>query len=124
MIFSQLEAAGRDPGDRALLRKITPSLVTLLAAEPEVQYVALRNISLIVEKYPGLLSHEVKVRKQRMTHFSPAAQTCACLLGQALVKNVGQLAPTRKHRTGLFYRDDASATVFIDEPLMGFPKTL
>jgi len=61
VIFSQLEAAGRDPGDRALLRKITPSLVTLLAAEPEVQYVALRNISLIVEKYPGLLSHEVKV---------------------------------------------------------------
>lgn len=71
VIFSQLEAAGRDPGDRALLRKITPSLVTLLAAEPEVQYVALRNISLIVEKYPGLLSHEVKVREQRMIHFRP-----------------------------------------------------
>ncbi len=62
MIFQQVESMGAEGPDRALLRKITPSLVTLLAAEPEIQYVALRNINIIVDKYPGMLSHEVKVR--------------------------------------------------------------
>ena len=30
-------------------RKLTPPLVTLLSAEPEIQYVALKNINLIVQ---------------------------------------------------------------------------
>lgn len=55
---------GTEVPDRALLRKITPSLVTLLASEPEIQYVALRNINVIVQKYPDLLANEVKVRTQ------------------------------------------------------------
>eukprot|EP00879_Flechtneria_rotunda_P010745 GHRR01011227.1.p1 GENE.GHRR01011227.1~~GHRR01011227.1.p1 ORF type:complete len:891 (+),score=379.26 GHRR01011227.1:368-3040(+) len=42
-------------------KKMAPPLVTLLSAEPEVQYVALRNISLIVQRWPQILSHEVKV---------------------------------------------------------------
>lgn len=33
-----------------LLKKLAPPLVTLLSGEPEVQYVALRNINLIVQK--------------------------------------------------------------------------
>ncbi|CAF5156146.1 unnamed protein product, partial [Rotaria magnacalcarata] len=33
-----------------LYRKLSPPLVTLLSAEPEIQYVALRNINLIVQK--------------------------------------------------------------------------
>ena len=33
-----------------LLKKLSPPLVTLLSAEPEIQYVALRNINLIVQK--------------------------------------------------------------------------
>lgn len=33
-----------------LLKKLSPPLVTLLSGEPEVQYVALRNINLIVQK--------------------------------------------------------------------------
>lgn len=37
VIFRQLEVVGGETPDRALLRKITPSLVTLLAAEPEIQ---------------------------------------------------------------------------------------
>lgn len=37
-----------------LLKKLAPPLVTLLSAEPELQYVALRNINLIVQKrYPN-----------------------------------------------------------------------
>ncbi len=33
-----------------LVKKLSPPLVTLLSAEPEIQYVALRNINLIVQK--------------------------------------------------------------------------
>lgn len=33
-----------------LTKKLAPPLVTLLSAEPEIQYVALRNINLIVQK--------------------------------------------------------------------------
>lgn len=42
-------------------KKMAPPLVTLLSAEAELQYVALRNINLIVHKYPQILAHEVKV---------------------------------------------------------------
>lgn len=45
-----------------LSKKLAPPLVTLLSAEPEVQYVALRNINLIVQKRPDILKHEMKVR--------------------------------------------------------------
>eukprot|EP01138_Halocafeteria_seosinensis_P013618 gb/GECG01013907.1/.p1 GENE.gb/GECG01013907.1/~~gb/GECG01013907.1/.p1 ORF type:complete len:950 (+),score=157.59 gb/GECG01013907.1/:1-2850(+) len=43
-------------------RKLAPPLVTLAqSAQPEVQYVALRNISLIVQKRQKLLSESIKV---------------------------------------------------------------
>jgi AP-1 complex subunit beta-1 len=46
----------------AFSRKLAPPLVTLAqAAQPEVQYVALRNINLVVQKRPGLLGSKVKV---------------------------------------------------------------
>ncbi|XP_064620297.1 AP-1 complex subunit beta-1-like [Lineus longissimus] len=44
-----------------LVKKLAPPLVTLLSAEPEIQYVALRNINLIVQKRPDILKHEMKV---------------------------------------------------------------
>ncbi|XP_051520837.1 AP-1 complex subunit beta-1 isoform X1 [Myxocyprinus asiaticus] len=44
-----------------LLKKLAPPLVTLLSAEPELQYVALRNINLIVQKRAEILKHEMKV---------------------------------------------------------------
>ncbi|CAF3964916.1 unnamed protein product [Rotaria magnacalcarata] len=44
-----------------LHRKLAPPLVTLLSAEPEIQYVALRNINLIVQKRPDILKNEMKV---------------------------------------------------------------
>lgn len=53
------------PGDtdfiQNLTKKLAPPLVTLLSTEPEVQYVALRNINLIVQKRPDILKHEIKV---------------------------------------------------------------
>lgn len=33
-----------------ITRKLSAPLVTLLSAEPEIQYIALRNISLIIQK--------------------------------------------------------------------------
>lgn len=44
-----------------LTKKLAPPLVTLLSSEAEVQYVALRNINLIVQKRPDILKHEMKV---------------------------------------------------------------
>jgi vesicle coat complex subunit len=44
-----------------LQRKLAPPLVTLLSAEPEIQYIALRNINLIVQKRPEILKNEMKV---------------------------------------------------------------
>ena len=40
-------------------KKMAPPLVTLLGAEPEVQYVALRNINLIVQKRPVRLESRI-----------------------------------------------------------------
>ncbi|XP_015768680.1 PREDICTED: AP-1 complex subunit beta-1-like [Acropora digitifera] len=44
-----------------LIKKLSPPLVTLLSSEPEVQYVALRNINLIVQKRSDILKNEMKV---------------------------------------------------------------
>lgn len=44
-----------------LCRKLSPPLVTLLSAEPEVQYVALRNILLVIQKRPEILKNDMKV---------------------------------------------------------------
>ncbi|CAH8444305.1 unnamed protein product [Schistosoma haematobium] len=44
-----------------VIRKLAPPLVTLLSAEPEIQYVALRNINLIVQKRRDILKQEIKV---------------------------------------------------------------
>jgi len=44
-----------------LLKKISAPLVTLLSGNPEIQYVALRNIDLIVQSRPGILSKDIKM---------------------------------------------------------------
>ncbi|KAF2664772.1 Adaptor protein complex beta subunit [Microthyrium microscopicum] len=43
------------------LRKMAPPLVTLVSSQPEVQYVALRNIDLLLQKQPDILSKEMRV---------------------------------------------------------------
>ncbi|KAG2050740.1 Adaptor protein complex beta subunit [Suillus hirtellus] len=51
-------------GDRRLIdyicRKMGPPLVTLISSGPEVQYVALRNILLIIQRRPTVLKNDVK----------------------------------------------------------------
>eukprot|EP01103_Thecamoeba_quadrilineata_P006514 TRINITY_DN16239_c0_g1_i1.p1 TRINITY_DN16239_c0_g1~~TRINITY_DN16239_c0_g1_i1.p1 ORF type:complete len:825 (+),score=202.25 TRINITY_DN16239_c0_g1_i1:75-2477(+) len=46
---------------KGLIKKMAPPLVTLLSKEPEIQYVALRNINLIVQKRPAILQNEVRM---------------------------------------------------------------
>lgn len=41
----------------SVLKKLSAPLVSLLSTPPEVQFVALRNIRIIVEKYPDLITH-------------------------------------------------------------------
>lgn len=45
----------------SLCRKLSPPLITLLSSGPEVQYVALRNILLVIQRRPLVLQNEVKV---------------------------------------------------------------
>ncbi len=46
---------------RSLCRKITPALVSLMNGEPEIQYIALRCINLILQKRPTLIDRDVKI---------------------------------------------------------------
>lgn len=46
---------------RAVCKKITPSLVTLLSSEPEIQYVALKNINILIQKRPIIFEKDIKM---------------------------------------------------------------
>ncbi len=45
----------------ALCRKLSPPLVTLLAKGSEVQYLALRNALLILQRRPEVLRNDIRV---------------------------------------------------------------
>ncbi|MCO5604836.1 hypothetical protein L7F22_059010 [Adiantum nelumboides] len=61
VILQQMELISSADVTRNLCKKMAPPLVTLISAEPEIQYVALRNINLIVQRRPNILAHEIKV---------------------------------------------------------------
>ena len=61
VVLRQLDNVPDQDKLRAYCRKMAPPLVTLLSAESEIQYVALRNINLIVQKRSTILAHEIKV---------------------------------------------------------------
>jgi AP-1 complex subunit beta-1 len=46
---------------KQLAKKTAPPLVTLLSSPPEVQWVALRNINLLLQKRPDILSNDMRV---------------------------------------------------------------
>ena len=46
---------------RNVCKKITPSLVTLLSSEPEIQYVALKNINILIQKRPIIFEKDIKI---------------------------------------------------------------
>jgi len=69
VILKQLDLIEDQTTVKTLHKKMAPPLVTLLSAESEIQYVALRNINLIVQKNPGILAHEVKVQPAQATQL-------------------------------------------------------
>ncbi|KAK9368936.1 adaptin N terminal region-domain-containing protein [Lipomyces kononenkoae] len=51
-----------DPeAQKQYLDKMSPPLVTLVVSTPEVQYVALRNINIILQKYPDILNNQLRI---------------------------------------------------------------
>ena len=46
---------------RDLIKKLAPPLITLISRRPEIVYVALRNINLILQRQPRILEKEIKV---------------------------------------------------------------
>jgi AP-1 complex subunit beta-1 len=46
---------------RSVCKKITPSLVTLISAEPEIQYVALKNINVLIQKRPIIFEKDYRM---------------------------------------------------------------
>ncbi|KAI4278296.1 MAG: hypothetical protein LQ337_001117 [Flavoplaca oasis] len=60
VVFLHTKYINQEAG-RSYLKKMAPPLVTLVASPPEVQYVALRNIDLLLQKQPDILSKELRV---------------------------------------------------------------
>ncbi|GAA6064151.1 hypothetical protein JCM10212_000224 [Sporobolomyces blumeae] len=61
VVMIHLERITREDFAKSILRKMAPPLVTLVSSAPEVQWVALRNINLILQKRPTALSNEMRV---------------------------------------------------------------
>mmetsp|Transcript_57425 Transcript_57425/g.136500 ORF Transcript_57425/g.136500 Transcript_57425/m.136500 type:complete len:907 (+) Transcript_57425:117-2837(+) len=61
VVLKCMDAMDNTDATRTLTKKLNPPLVTLLSSEPEVQFVALRNIRLIVQKRTGILAADVKM---------------------------------------------------------------
>ena len=65
VVLLQLPLLKDEAQVKTLVKKLGPPLVTLLSEEAEIQYVALRNINLIVQKHPEVLSYEIKVTSRQ-----------------------------------------------------------
>jgi len=56
-----LEQITNSETSRSIMKKICPPLVTLLSTEQEIQFCALRNINLILQRRPGIFNCDVKI---------------------------------------------------------------
>ncbi|KAF8637098.1 hypothetical protein AX17_003003 [Amanita inopinata Kibby_2008] len=61
VIMIHIRNVNREELIKQLIRKMAPPLVTLLSSPPEVQWVALRNINLLLQKQAELLANEMRV---------------------------------------------------------------
>ena len=46
---------------KQMIKKLSAPLVTLLSSEPEIQYIALRNINFVLQKQPSIFENSTKV---------------------------------------------------------------
>ncbi|PHT53363.1 hypothetical protein CQW23_07825 [Capsicum baccatum] len=60
---------------RNLCKKMALHLLTLLSAEPEIQYVTLRNTNFIVQKHPAILAHEIMPVEAFITRVKTTQKT-------------------------------------------------
>jgi vesicle coat complex subunit len=51
----------REDFNKGLIWKMAPPLVTLLSSPPKVQWIALRNINLLLQKRSDILSNEMRI---------------------------------------------------------------
>ena len=61
ILIKILDAVENAETIRSVCKKITPSLVTLLSAEPEIQYVGLKNINILIQKRPIIFEKDIKI---------------------------------------------------------------
>ncbi|KAI3644770.1 hypothetical protein MP228_010934 [Amoeboaphelidium protococcarum] len=61
LMINYMQFIKKDDVLRSLTKKLSPPLVTLLSNPPEIQYVILKNIDLIVQRYPEVLSENISV---------------------------------------------------------------
>ncbi|CAK5273004.1 unnamed protein product [Mycena citricolor] len=61
VVMIHIRGVSREDLVKQFLRKMAPPLVTLLSSPPEVQWVALRNINLLLQKRPEILANEMRV---------------------------------------------------------------
>ncbi|KZT25084.1 Adaptor protein complex beta subunit [Neolentinus lepideus HHB14362 ss-1] len=61
VIMIHMRGIRREDLLKQFVRKMAPPLVTLLSSPPEVQWVALRNINLLLQKRSDLLQNEMRV---------------------------------------------------------------
>ncbi|KAK4686995.1 AP-1 complex subunit beta-1, partial [Tremellales sp. Uapishka_1] len=61
VIMIHIRQVHREDLIKQLTRKMAPPLVTLVSSAPEVQWVALRNINLLLQKRPDILANEMRV---------------------------------------------------------------
>ncbi|KAI0299043.1 Adaptor protein complex beta subunit [Multifurca ochricompacta] len=61
VIMIHMRKVSREDFNKQLIRKMAPPLVTLLSSPPEVQWIALRNINLLLQKRSDILSNEMRV---------------------------------------------------------------
>ena len=61
VILYLMEYMDDEEKKNVLCRKLSPPLVTLLAKGPEIQYLALRNALLIIQRRPEILRNDVRV---------------------------------------------------------------
>ncbi|QLL30544.1 hypothetical protein HG536_0A03620 [Torulaspora globosa] len=47
--------------NKAIMNRLSSALVSIMSTPPEMQYIALRNIRIILEKYPELLTKELRI---------------------------------------------------------------
>ncbi|KAJ2483092.1 hypothetical protein IWW56_000612 [Coemansia sp. RSA 2131] len=58
VIAYMMNYVGRTETLEPILRKLSPPLVTLLTSGPEVQYITLRNIQLLLQRWPTILQNQ------------------------------------------------------------------